>query len=128
MAKRKSIELGELPLHQGQPFPAAVRIGNMIFSSAISGLDRATKKVPDDAMAQIRNAFANVKSIIEAAGGTTGDIAKVQVFLKDRDMRPMVNEEWVKMFPDPHDRPVRHTVGGPLPGNYVIQLEFVAVV
>jgi hypothetical protein len=31
------------------------------------------------------------------------------------------------VFPDAHDRPVRHTVGGPLPGNYVIQLEFVAV-
>lgn len=127
MAKRQSIDLPDLPLHN-QPFPAGVRIGNMIYSSAISGMDKETQKVPDDAQEQIRNAFANVAAVVEAGGGSTSDIAKVQVFLQDRDMRPMVNEEWIKMFPNEDDRPVRHTVGGPLPANYIIQLEFVAVV
>lgn len=127
MAKRQIIELPDMKLHN-QPFPAAVRIGNMIYSSAISGMDKETNKVPDDPQAQIRNAFANVATIVAAGGGTTGDIAKMQVFLADRDMRPMVNEEWVKMFPNEDDRPVRHTIGGPLPANYIIQLEFVAVI
>jgi 2-iminobutanoate/2-iminopropanoate deaminase len=126
MAERRSIDIPDLPLH-AQPFPAASRKGNMIYSSAISGMDRATKKVPDDAAAQIRNAFANVKALVEAGGGTLGDIVKVTVFLQDRDMRPMVNEEWIKYFPDEKSRPTRHTIGGPLPGNYVVQLEFVAV-
>ena len=127
MAKRQTIDLPDLPLH-AQPFPAAVRLGAFIFSSAISGMDKATRKVPDEPRAQIMNAFANMKAIVEAGGGSTGDIGKVQVFLADRDMRPMVNEEWVRMFPDEDDRPVRHTIGGPLPSNYVIQLEFTAVV
>ena len=127
MAKRQSIEIPNVPLHR-QPFPAAVRKGNMIFSSAVPGMDRTTKKVPDDAKAQIRNAFDNVKTLIENAGGTMEDIVKVQVFLKDREMRPMVNEVWEKLFPDEHSRPVRHTIGGPLPDNYIIQIEFVAVV
>lgn len=126
MAKRQSIEVANLPLH-AQPFPAATRKGNMIFSSAISGMDPATKKVPDDAPTQIRNAFANLKTIVEAGGGTLEDIVKVTVFLQDRDMRPMVNEVWEKLFPDEASRPVRHTIGGPLPSNYVIQMEFVAV-
>jgi 2-iminobutanoate/2-iminopropanoate deaminase len=124
---RRSIDLPELPLHN-QPFPAATRLGNMIFSSAISGLDRATGKVPDDPAAQIRNAFANLKAVVEGAGGTVEGIGKVQVFLADREMRPMVNEEWVKMFPDEASRPVRHTIGGPLPANYIVQLEFIAMV
>lgn len=126
MAQRQSVEVPDLTLHQ-QPFPAATRIGNMVFSSAIPGMDRETKAVPDDAQAQIRNAFAIVAALMEQAGGSPADIAKVQVFLADRAMRPMVNEEWVKMFPDESSRPVRHTIAGPLPNNYVIQLEFVAV-
>ena len=128
MANRQSIDVPELPLHKGQPFPAATRIGNMIFSSAIAGVDRETGTVPDDPRSQIRNAFANVRTIVAAAGAAPDDIAKVQVFLADRDMRPMVNEEWVEMFPDQASRPVRHTIGGPLPNNYIVQLEFVAVV
>lgn len=126
MAKRQTIDLPDLPLH-AQPFPAAVRLGPFIFSSAISGMDAATQKVPDDARAQIRNAFANMEAIVEAGGGSTGDIAKVQVFLADRELRPMVNEEWIVMFPEEGDRPVRHTIGGPLPSNYIIQLEFTAI-
>lgn len=126
MAKRRSIHVPELGLHQ-QPIPDAARVGNMIFSSAISGKDRETKSLPEAPEAQIRNAFANMNTIIEAAGCTTGDIAKLTVFLADRDMRTMVNEEWLKMFPDEHDRPVRHTISGPLPGGYIIQMEFVAV-
>jgi len=126
MAKRESIEIEELPLH-AQPFPVATRKGDYIFSSAISGMDRATGKVPDDAASQIGNAFANMRSIVEAAGGTADDICKVTCFLEDREMRPLVNEEWVRMFPDEASRPVRHTIGGPLPGNYVVQLEFIAV-
>lgn len=100
----------------------------MIYSSALSGMDRRTQKIPDDPEAQIGNVFANMKTIVEAAGGTVGDIAKVDVFLKDRDMRPMVNREWTAMFPDEHDRPVRHTTPGDLPLNMIVQVEFVAVV
>ena len=126
MSDRKSIEVPELPLHD-QPFPVATRIGNMVFSSAISGRSIETKQVPDEPAAQIANAFANLRTIVEAAGATPGDIAKVQVFIADRDMRPMVNHHWVEMFPDAASRPVRHTIAAPLPSNYIIQLEFIAV-
>ena len=127
MAKRRSIDIPDLPMHKN-PFPTVVRIKDMIFSSAISGMGRGDAGLPEDAMDQIRNAFKNMKDLVEDAGGTTDDIAAVKVFLADIDMRPMVNEEWVKMFPDAHDRPVRHTIAGPLQSTYVIQMEFTAVV
>ncbi len=69
-----------------------------------------------------------MRRIVEAGGGTTGDIAKVSVYLKDRKDRDMVNVEWVKMFPSEDDCPVRHAIPSDLPGNRVIQLEFIAVV
>ena len=40
-----------------------------------------------------------MRRIVEAGGGSTGDIAKVVVYLKDRKDRDMVNVERVKMFP-----------------------------
>ncbi len=126
MSERQSIEIEGVRLH-AQPFPAAVRKGNMVFSSAVPGMDPSTGTVPDEPTEQIRHAFNNMATLLTNAGATLEDVVKVAVLLQDRDMRPMVNEVWEQFFPDEHSRPVRHTVGGPLPNNYVIQLEFTAV-
>lgn len=127
MANRQSINLPGAPMHS-QPFPAASRAGNIIYSSAIPGKDPESGKVPDDAADQIRNVFINMKALVEAGGGTVDDIVKVQVFMEDRSKRDLVNTEWVVMFPDEDSRPVRHTIAGPLPSNYIIQMEFIAVI
>ena len=79
-------------------------------------------------MAQVAQAFSNMQRIVESGGGQVGDIAKVVVHLADRKDRDLVNIEWIKMFPDENDRPVRHTATSSLPGKLIIQLEFIAVV
>ena len=108
MAKRQSIEVAGVK-HQN-PIPAASRKGPIVTSGAISAADIATGKVPEDLDAQCAAMFANVKRLIEAAGGTTGDIVKMTVWIADRGLRPTLNKHWVEMFPDPHSRPARHTV------------------
>ncbi|HEX3974467.1 MAG TPA: RidA family protein [Stellaceae bacterium] len=114
------------PMHK-QPFPTVTRVGNVIFSSALSGTNLDTGELPKEAEKQIEHAFANVKACVEEVGGTVGDIGKMVVYLADRNMREVVNKYWVAMFPDEHDRPVRHTIGGELPGGFIIQIEFIAV-
>ena len=47
MSKRQIIEGSGLPKHP-QPFPTAVKVGNMVFTSAIGGHDPETGKVPDE--------------------------------------------------------------------------------
>ena len=42
--------------------------------------------------------------------------------------RDALNAEWLKCFPDPHDRPARHTMVADLPGGMLVQIEIVAVV
>ena len=126
MQHRKSISGEGLPKHP-QPFPTATKVGNMVFSSAIGGQDSATGKAPDSPETQIKNAFHHLQSVMRLAGGTTGDIGKVTVHLRDKGHRELVNQEWIKVFPDADDRPVRHTVETQLPSNLVIQLEFIAV-
>ena len=126
MLRRMIIEGHGLPKHP-QPFPTAVRVGNMVCSSALSGQDPVTGKVPDSPEEQIHNAFRHVETVLKVAGGSLADLAKVTVYLKDRGQRDLVNVEWIRLFPDENDRPVRHTVEGDFAGNRMIQLEILAV-
>ena len=127
MKRRQSGHPKGKSLHK-QPIPTVTRVGNIIFSSAISGMDLASGDTPSDPEQQIANAFANVKASVEEVGGTVGDIGKMTVFLADRKMRDIVNMHWLAMFPDEHDRPVRHTLGAPGAADFIIQIEFIAVV
>lgn len=128
MAKRIRLQGPGIPEHHGQPFPAAIRIGNMVFSAAVGGEDPETDKLPEALDDQVRHAFGNVRRMMEKAGGSPADIAKVAVTLKDRNDRPTLNKYWEQMFPDENDRPVRHTSAGPMAGGRLIQLEFIAVI
>ncbi len=126
MAKRIRLQGPGIPEHN-QPFPAAIKIGNMVFSAAVGGEDPATGKLPEGLDDQARHAFDNVRRMVEQAGGSAADIAKVTVTVKDRNDRPTVNKYWIAMFPDENDRPVRHTLAHDLAGGRLVQLEFIAV-
>jgi 2-iminobutanoate/2-iminopropanoate deaminase len=47
--------------------------------------------------------------------------------MKDRAQRDAVNVEWVKMFPDKHARPARHTMRADLEGGLLVQCDITAV-
>lgn len=126
MVTREVVEIPGLG-HGANPIPLAVKIGNMLFSGSIMGTDPQTGNTPADAAEQIALAFQNVKRTIEKAGGSTANIAKVEVALKDMAHREIVNQEWVKMFPDEHSRPVRHASRSDLAGALVIQIQITAV-
>ena len=110
------------------PVPNACRIGNLVVSSAIHGIDPATHTMPEDLAAQCAHVFANMRAIVEAAGGSTHDIVKMTVYLRDRDNRGPLNEEWVRMFPDPDTRPARHSQLLRVEGPSLIQCDFIALI
>jgi 2-iminobutanoate/2-iminopropanoate deaminase len=114
--------------HGATPIPMGARVGNMIFSSGIAGKDPATNTLPPDAAAQAHFAFRNLRALIENGGGTLADVGHVTVFLKDNTARDAINAEWVALFPDPHDRPARHTLIHDLQGGMLLQLEAIAVI
>jgi len=62
-----------------------------------------------------------------AADGSTDDIIKMNVWMKDRSNRDVLNAEWVTMFPDPHSRPARHTSQTALEGGQLIVCDITAV-
>jgi len=125
MAKRKSIHIKGM--EHSAPIPNGVVIGNMVFSSAISGKDARTGILSDDPDEQAQAMFRNLSLFMESAGGTPDDIAHMKVYLKDEKYRENVNGPWAKMFPDEHDRPARHALKAELRGKILFQLEVIAV-
>jgi 2-iminobutanoate/2-iminopropanoate deaminase len=127
MEKRRSISVSGAS--HANPIPSASRKGPFVVSGAISGMDPTTGKVPEDLDAQCRQMFANVRRVIEAAGGTPDDIIKMTVWITDRALRPTLNKYWVETFPDPDSRPARHTVAsGDLTPPMQIQCDLLAVI
>ena len=116
-------------LKHGAPIPMGARVGNMIFSSGIMGTDPATGTVPEDLESQCVFAFANMKTMVENAGGTIKNIGTIKVYMKDRSQRDAVNRPWLEMFPDEDDRPARHAIEyAAFPPGVLVQLEIIAVV
>jgi len=111
------------------PIPAACRIGALVESGSVLGTDPATGKPADTIEAQCRFMLDNVRRIVEAAGGNTGDIVKLTVWMKDRSQRPALNVPWLEMFPDPASRPARHAIVAPeLDMGKLIECSFTAYI
>ena len=111
------------------PIPSASRKGPFVVTGAIAGTDPATGKVSEDLDAQCAQMFANVRRVMETAGGSPDDIIKMTVWITDRALRPVLNKHWVAMFPDAHSRPARHTVAsGDFTPPMQIQCDLFAVV
>lgn len=125
MGKRQSLHIDGLAPHKN-PIPHCVKIGGMLFSGAITG-NTQTGRMPDSLDEQVDNAFRNLRMLLSGAGITSDDIAKITVFLSKAGDRTALNREWLEMFPDEQDRPVRHVIGVDLAGKSRIQLEFIAV-
>ena len=125
MTKRKSIHIEGM--EHGAPIPNGAVIGNLVFSSAISGKDAKTGVLSNDPVTQADAMFRNLRLFMERAGGTPDNIAHVKVYLKDEKYRDAVNRSWVEMFPDQHDRPARHALKAELRGDVLFQIEVVAV-
>ena len=111
------------------PIPAACRIGPLLESGSVLGVDPDTGVLADTIEEQCRHMLDNVRRIVEAGGGTTRDIVKLTVWMKDRSQRPALNAPWLAMFPDPQSRPARHAIVAPeLDMGKLVECSFTAYI
>ena len=92
------------------PIPLGARVGNVLCSSGIMGMDPATGKFPDEPEQQVVQAFKNLRSLLEAARATPENIVDFEVSVRDQEYMKFVNVEWDKLYPDPDNRPARNTL------------------
>lgn len=126
MSKRRSVYIEGFS-HKN-PIPAACRLGNVVMSGIIYGLDVATGKPADGLERQCQLMFEHLRRAVEAAGASLDDIVKLNVWMIDRSQRQAINDEWLRIFPDPATRPARQTMQAALTPGILVQCDFVAVV
>lgn len=124
MSRRQSIHIDDFS--HANPIPAASRIDNMVYSGVIHGMNAGSDDATVEIHQQCDRMFAHVRNIVEAAGGTTNDIIKMTLWMKDPAQRDAVNSYWEEMFPDPESRPARHTMQADLKSGLLIQCDFIA--
>ena len=126
MPKRQSVDFAGF--RHLNPIPNASRIGNIVMSSVISGMDPGTRNMPATLEQQLANMFTHIRSAVEAAGGTVDNIIKINVWMKEPvSQREALNKEWVKMFPDKDSRPARHTMALGPESTALVACDFTAV-
>ena len=109
------------------PAPDFAEIGGLFFASGIRGVDLRTGEIPRDPAAQFRNAWRNLRTLVEAAGRSTDEIGLVTNFIDSQDFRAHINDGWLELFPDEENRPARKTTSYPLPPGEGVQLQAIGV-
>ena len=128
MATRKTltirgIDYSERGVH---PIPMGARLGNLVVSSIITGTDPDSRELPPDVEGQVRILFRNIRTLIEDAGGTVNNIARVSFFVQSKEQhRPSIDDEWTKMFPEGGYRPARIVLEVSPQGTPLVQCELI---
>lgn len=99
-----------------------------VFLSGQIGLEPATGElVAESFEAQVRQAFANMNAVIEAAGGSLENIVKLTLFLTDLSRFAAANAIMAEVIPQPY--PARSTVGvASLPKGAQFEVEAILVI
>lgn len=109
------------------PYSQAVRAGDLLFVAGQPGLDPATGSVPEGSFeAEARQAFMNLRTVIEAAGTSLERVVKTTVFLTSADDFPAMNQLFAEFFPTAP--PARATPIVGLPRGLRISIEAIAYV
>jgi reactive intermediate/imine deaminase len=121
------------PIHSDQapaaigPYSQAVHAGNTVYLSGQIPLDPASGEVIEGDFADLTNrVFDNLAAVVEAAGGTMDDIAKLNVFLTDLSHFATVNELMAERFTEPY--PARAAVQvAALPKGVPVEMDAIMV-
>jgi enamine deaminase RidA (YjgF/YER057c/UK114 family) len=109
-------------------YAAAVVAGNLLFVSGILPLDAHGKLVGgDDAGAQAAHVLAVLKQILEAAGSSLENVAKVTVFMTDLSRRAAVAEARMACFGRCRPASTLVEVSGLISPGALVEIDAVAI-
>jgi 2-iminobutanoate/2-iminopropanoate deaminase len=75
------------------PWSLGVRAGDFVFVAGMRGIDPRSNTLVEGDEARVRQAFLNMKTIVEAAGGTLRNAVRLVIYVTDMDRyRPLVNK------------------------------------
>ena len=84
-------------------YSQAVKVGTTVYVSGQIPLDPATGQLVEGAFeVHVRRVFDNLKAIIEASGGNSGHVVKLNVFLTDLTNFATLNNVMAEYFKEPY--------------------------
>ena len=121
----KSINTTKAPAAIG-PYSQAIQAGNFVYTSGQLPIDPSTGAFPEGGIKeQTRQSLTNIKSILEEADLTMGNVVKTTVFLADMSDFADMNGVYAEFFSEPF--PARSAVAvKTLPKNALIEIEAIA--
>ncbi len=70
----------------------------------------------------------NLVTLAENGGGTADSIGQITLLIQDYADLPAIDAEWVKMFPDPNNRPARQIIKMGVQRRSRVQFHMIAVI
>ncbi len=111
---------------QRGPYSQAVRVGQLIFVAGQAGLDPSTGRVIGPTFElQARQAFENLRTLLEDAGSGLDRVVKTTCFLAVPEAFDSLNALYAEYFPAAP--PARSTPVVQLPRGLLFSIEAVAV-
>ena len=108
------------------PYSQAVKCAETLYVSGQIALDPQTMQMVEGIDAQIRQAFANLKAILEEAAMSFADVVKINIYLTDLSHFALVNEMMENLFAQPY--PARAAIGvSSLPRAALVEMDAIAV-
>ena len=108
-------------------YSQAVKVGQTTYlSGQIPLIPESMQLIEGDIEAEIRQAFANLRAVCEAAGGSLNQLVKLNVYLTDLSHFPIVNAVMDDLFDAPF--PARAALGvAALPRNARVEVDGILV-
>ncbi len=125
--ERKVVVSDQAPKAIG-PYSIGVQGGHFVFTSGQLGLDPATGSLVEGGVeAETHQAFANLRTVLQAAGSDLSCVVKTTVFLRDINDFSRMNEVYSKYFTEAP--PARTAIqAGNLPKGAAVEIEAVAII
>jgi 2-iminobutanoate/2-iminopropanoate deaminase len=121
MRNSVQLQIGRDWLRRGQEPITATRIGNMVYTSGVPGIDPKTGELAAGPERQFAHAFDNLMSLLQKAGAGPDSVGLLTVWIPDRTNRAFINKDWLRLYPGAN-RPARKTNQAPLPRGMEVQL------
>ncbi|MGQ0569682.1 MAG: RidA family protein [Armatimonadota bacterium] len=131
--KRVIINPPNLPPPRGFNHGILVTGGHVLFLAGQDASDATGRIVsPGDLVGQFEQVLRNLKTVVEAAGGTLQDVVKLTIFVRDRDtyiaqLRP-VGQVFRRYFRDYYPAMALFQVSGFFKDEAVVEMEGFAVI
>lgn len=107
------------------PYSPGIKVGDFVFLSGQLGIDPATGKMPEGAVAQAEQSLKNVEALLAEAGAGFDNVVKTTVYLADIADFAAVNEVYASKFGEPYPARSAFQVAA-LPAGGLVEIEVIA--